>query len=344
MSTRPTASWSRFCCALLSPRVGDRTNVAAGNGLSAEVRVGLAGCGRLAQQGWLPAFGRVDGVRLTAVADPEPGRCRSAEIGARTHTSVAELIDAGGIDALILATPVYAHLPDARRAAAAGLPCLVEKPPATDLREALQLAALEPPPAIGFNRRFVPPLQALHRAVPSAGPLRLELRLHYRRRSWSAYTVEDEALIDLGPHLIDLVRWLSAADAEAVRAHRLTHQRAQLELRLEDGRGTASLDCATDRHFRELVAIRDGRGRNVGRVATGGWLGALTGRLRPPAVHPLVESLARELEHFTAAVRGAPPPPLASASDGAAVMAAIEAARRSAAAGGAWEPIPRVQG
>jgi myo-inositol 2-dehydrogenase / D-chiro-inositol 1-dehydrogenase len=316
---------------------GPRTYLVTRRALNAAVRVGLAGCGRLAQRGWLPAFERVEGVRLTAMADPEPRRCRSGEAGVRKHASAAELIDAGGIDALILATPAHAHLADARRAATAGLPCLVEKPPAPDLRGALELASLEPSPAMGFNRRFAPGLQALHGAVPSAGPLRLELRLHYRQRSWSAYTVEDEALIDLGPHLIDLVRWLTAADIGAVRARRLTPQRVQLELRLGGDRGTASVDCATDRVYREVVAVYDRRGRHIARVATGGRVGALAGRLRPPADHPLVESLAPELERFTVAVRGGPAGPLATARDGVAVMAAIEAARRSGAAGGGWE-------
>jgi myo-inositol 2-dehydrogenase / D-chiro-inositol 1-dehydrogenase len=311
--------------------------------LARTLRIGLAGCGRLAQRGWLPAFERVAGVRLTAMADLEPSRCLSGDAGVRIHASAAELIDAGGIDAVIMATPARARVADARRAAAAGLPCLVEKPPAPDLSGALELTALRPSPWIGFNRRFVPELQALRSNLPSAGPLRLGLRLHYRRSSWSAYTVDDEALIDAGPHLIDLARWLSGADVEEVRARRLAPRRAQLELRLADDRGSASIDCATDRLHRELVAVREPGGHRIARVAAGGTVRALTGRLRPPGEHPLMKSLARELARFAVAAGGGPAAPLATVRDGAAVMAVIEAGRRSAAAGGAWEAVLSIQ-
>jgi myo-inositol 2-dehydrogenase/D-chiro-inositol 1-dehydrogenase len=286
----------------------------------------------------------VEGVRLTALADPEPSRCPSGDPAVHIHPSAAVLIEAGGIDAVILATPASTRVADSGRAAAAGLPCLVEKPPAPDLRGALELAALERSPWVGFNRRFVPELEELRGTLPGEGTLRLELLLHYRRRSWSAYAVEDDALMDLGPHLIDLARWLSAADVGEVRALRLTPRRAKLELRLGGDRGTASIDCATDRPHRELVAVHHSDGRRVGWIASGGWIRALAARLRPPADHTLVLSLARELERFATAARGGPAAPLATARDGAAVMAAIEAARRSAAAGGTWEAVPPTHG
>ena len=80
-------------------------------------------------------------------------------------------------------------------------------------------------------------------------------------------------------------------------------------------------------------------GRRIARVSTGGLTAAITGRLRPPSEHPLVASLAAELESFAAAARGERRAELATARDGVAVMAAIEAARRSAANGGGWEPL-----
>jgi predicted dehydrogenase len=119
----------------------------------------------------------------------------------------------------------------------------------------------------------------------------------------------------------------------------LTPRRVQLELRLADGRGTASLDGATERLHQELVAVHDDDGRQLAREATGGLGRALSGRLRPPADHPLVDSVARQLERFAAALRGEPADPLASAREGAVVMATIEAARRSVASDGDWEPV-----
>ena len=312
---------------------------------SAELRVGLVGCGRLAQRGWIPALRRVPGVRVTALADTEPSRCSAAgAVGAAVHTSASEMIEAREIDAVRLATPAASHVAYARQAAAAGLACLVEKPPAPDLEGALELAAIEPPPWIGFNRRFAPELRPLRESVPTAEPLRLELRVHYRRGAWAPFAVDDDVLLDLGPHLIDLAGWLARAAVGEVRTRHLTTTRARLELRFAGNRGSADIDCATDRLHNEVCGVQDETGRPIARISTGGWTAAITGRLRPPSEHPLVASLAAQLESFAAAARGDRRAELATARDGVAVMAAIEAARRSGAKGGGWEALATTEG
>ena len=53
-----------------------------------------------------------------------------------------------------------------------------------------------------------------------------------------------------------------------------------------------------------------------------------------PGAHPLVRSLALQLEAYARALRGADPGPLATAPEGAAVMCVLDAARRSDAVGG----------
>ena len=220
----------------------------------------------------------------------------------------------------------------------------MEKPPAPDLEGALELAAIEPPPWIGFNRRFARELRPLRESVPTGEPFRLELRLHYRRGSWAPFEVDDDVLFDLGPHLIDLAGWLARAAVSEVRTRQLTTTRARFELRFAGNRGSANIDCATDRLHSEVVAVQGEAGRRIARVSTGGLTAAITGRLRPPSEHPLVASLAAELESFAAAARGERRAELATARDGVAVMAAIEAARRSAANGGGWEPLATTAG
>ena len=231
------------------------------------------------------------------------------------------LVAAGGVDAVVVATPVGAHLADAR--AAAGLPALVEKPPARDAAEARLLAGLDPPPRIGFNRRFDPALRR------PEGRLDLRLVLHYRRASWRPLQVRDDALLDLGPHAVDLARWLARSPVRRVRAGVLSPKRCELELEFDTGR--AALSCASDRVFRELVEVR---GSSV--VTRGGLRAAVLARLRPRDEHLLVDSLTAELDAFCGAVRGHGDGRLATAADGAAAMEAIDAARRSASLGGAW--------
>ena len=238
------------------------------------------------------------------------------------HEDAEALVAAGGVDAVVVATPVESHLADARTAAAAGLPTLVEKPPAPDAASARVLASLDPPPWIGFNRRF--DLALRRPRAESGGDLRLVL--HYRRASWRPLQVRDEALLDLGPHAIDLARWLARSPVRRVRAGTLTRRRCELELELEAGR--AVLSCASDRVFREVVEVG---GSSV--VTRGGLRAAVLARLRPAGDHVLVDSLAAELDAFCSAVRGHGDGALATAADGAAAMEVVDAARRSA---GAW--------
>jgi predicted dehydrogenase len=300
-----------------------------------ELRLGLVGCGRVAERVYIPAIARVPGVRLAAVADPVPDRCERAAPGVPAFTSAAELIGAGAADALVLVTPGAAHLADARLAVNAGLPTLIEKPPASTLAEAFELARLEPAPRLAFNRRFVPELADLRSMLPVASPLELTLELRTRLSSWGSYEAQDDVLLDLGPHLVDLVRWLSDAEVTRVRATVATSN-AALELELSEGRGLARVKCAANRPYRERVLAGDGNGRRLGRYSVTGLKFLVKGS---SAEHPLVQSIALQLEAFGRAVRGDPEPILASAHDGVAVMATLEAARASAARGSAWESV-----
>jgi predicted dehydrogenase len=237
------------------------------------------------------------------------------------------------VDAVVVASPVGTHLAAARAAARAGLPSLVEKPPAPDADGARRLAALRPAPWIGFNRRFLPAVAAL-RGCDAA---HLRVVLAYRRASWRPVEVDDDALLDVGVHAIDLVRWLGDTAVRRVRAATLDHERCELELELT--RGTASVTCATDRVHHELVEARGASGSVVGRDARGGVARAIVARLRPPAEHALVDSLAAELEAFCRAVRGDAAGDLATVADGVAAMEAVDAARRSSETGGAWVAV-----
>lgn len=326
--------------------------------MSDPLAIGLVGCGRLAQAGYLPALAAARGVRLAAVADPDPARRDAVAAGARrgaagtvpavggggvpAFSTLEELLEGARVDAVVLATPAPTHLADARLAAQAHVATLVEKPPAQDAGHAGALAELDPAPWIAFNRRFGAGQRAARAALAQraagdhgAGPGRhveLRVELRYRRASWAAHTVGDEALLDLGPHLVDLAGWLADRQVTGVRAATLSHERAELELELEQG--SATVRCAADQPHRELIEAHGSAGELLARHDEGGLaaglLARLTARGRP---HPLVASLTAQLEAFARAVGGAPEPDLATAAEGHAVMAVLDAARACAAGG-----------
>jgi predicted dehydrogenase len=296
----------------------------------APVRLGLVGCGRLAELGYVPAALAAAGAAIVAVSDPDRARrgLVAAMLGASAHACPAELLEVA-LDGVVVSTPPAGHEEVARLVAQAGLPALVEKPPAPDAAGALRIAALTPAPWIAFNRRFDQGLELAGRVPPQAGT-ELRMVLHYRRRSWRPVTGGDDALLDLAPHLVDLALHLTGARPLAVRAH-AGPERAGIELALSHGR--ARIECANDRPHRELVELLDAGGRCVARSERGGRTRGLAARVRSGA-HPLVRSLTTQLEAFAAALRGEDPGPLATAGEGAVVMCVLDAARRSAATGG----------
>ncbi len=297
----------------------------------APLRLGLVGCGRLAEIGYVAAARAAPGVEFVAVADPDRTRrgIVAGKLGATGHARVGELLAAGPLDGLVVCTPAEQHEEVAALAAQAGLAALVEKPPAPDAHGALQLAALRPAPWIAFNRRFDQGLQLIRR-VPPGGDLTMKMVLHYRRDSWRPVARGDDALLDLGPHLVDLALYLTGSLPIAVRAN-ATRERAGLVLATT--RAEVQIECATNRPHHELVEVRGPGGRLAGRTVTAGRARGALARLTPGS-HPLVRSLTLQLEAYARALRGADPGALASAAEGAAVMRVLDAARRSDAIGG----------
>jgi predicted dehydrogenase len=315
------------------------------------LRLGIAGCGRIAERGYVPAALTTPGVEIVGFADPDAERlerCRRLWTGGGTapgFADLASLLAAVPLDLLVVAAPAAHHVALAEEAASAGVRSLVEKPPALDLDGAQHLAALDPPPLLAFNRRFLLGTE-LRGSIPAEGWLELDLELRFRRQAWGAYEVRDEALLDAGVHLIDLACHLSGSAPIAVRQAHIEPERAFLELELT--RGRARIRCATDRRHRESIAIRDRSGKLFARSSWGGLRSRLAGALGNPDL--LVLSLQRQLRAAGALLEqptgrfhwGHPRRPLATARDGTTAMAVVEAARHSAELGGAEVAIAPV--
>jgi hypothetical protein len=303
------------------------------------MRLGIAGCGRIVERGYLPAAVAAEGVTIAAFADPNRDRLdhclnlwREGGGEAEAFPDLAGLLATETIDLLVIAAPLNLHVALAEQAAAAGVRSLVEKPPAPDLAGALRLAELEPAPALAFNRRFLQGAE-LRGSIPAEGWIELDLELRFKQGAWGAHEVRDEALLDAGIHLIDFACHLSGAAPIAVRQAKIEPQRASFELELS--RGRARIECATDRSHREVVSVRDRAGKQLARSAWGGLrsrLGGLAGR-----PDPLVHSIQRQLEALPDSLH------LAAARDGVAAMAVVEAARRSSELGGAEVTVAPVE-
>jgi predicted dehydrogenase len=309
------------------------------------LKVGLVGCGRLAERGWIPALrmaAAAGTAQIVAIAEPDAGRRESAARAAGldgdgTFADWRELIAAGSADALVLALGGRAQVEPATAATAAGLAVLVEKPPGGDLAGATALARLHPAPLVGFSRRFDVAWRALRAAASHAAPPHaLDLQLAYRRSVWGAHVVHDDALSDLGSHVADLAGWIAGARVARARCSVLESEAAAGELELDGGRGNARFAVALTRPYAELGRLA-GSSTSVRR---GGWWRNALGRLGAgPDAAALARSLHAELAAFARRVAGDDGEDVATASDGVRCHAVLHALRTSAAGGAKWVDV-----
>ncbi|WP_152363603.1 Gfo/Idh/MocA family protein [Microlunatus speluncae] len=193
------------------------------------IKVGVVGCGAVAQYGHLPAILAEPGLELAAVCEVDPDRLAqvAASTGARPYRSLDELA-AADLDALVITSPAPLHEEHITWAAGQGLPVLCEKPLTLD--EAGSVRAIEAmeeagrPLYVGFTYRFAPAALDIHRLIREGaiGEPRA-LRLIYLWDLHGAYAdreqhtgvnerregriAEGGPMIDCGVHQLDLARW-----------------------------------------------------------------------------------------------------------------------------------------
>lgn len=181
------------------------------------VRVAVVGAGVMGRYHAMNymALPRVD---LVAMVDPDPERRLAAEVefGCPTYSSVPELLSKHAVDAASVAAPTSLHYLLTKQLLTAGVHVLVEKPVATDVAQALELASL--------SRRRDLVLQVGHitRFYQSVEMLKREVREPYlleaRRLVPSARVKDVGVVLDLMIHDIDIVLSLVAQKPVAISA------------------------------------------------------------------------------------------------------------------------------
>jgi predicted dehydrogenase len=178
------------------------------------VRVAAVGCGY-----WGPNVIRnldaVPGFELCCICDSDRARLRPIAArypGARSTTDVADILQDPAIEAIYLATPVSTHYDLARRALASGKHVLIEKPLATTVAQAEELAALAAERGltlmVGHTFVFSPPVRKVKELIDSGmiGPI---YYVETTRVNLGLFQKDVSVLWDLGPHdLSILTYWL----------------------------------------------------------------------------------------------------------------------------------------
>lgn len=196
------------------------------------IKVGVVGAGRIAERVHIPNLRRLPGVVVEGVVDPDAERrrvIRSRWPETPVFETTDDLLESRAPDALIVCTPPEHHAEGARQALAGGTHLYLEKPIATrsaEARDIVQAWRASPKiAAMGFNYRFHPGIGELKRRV-EAGEVGavIAIRTLFSVPSavgsgwWSAPSRGGGALIDLGSHHLDLVRFVTGLEVEEVAA------------------------------------------------------------------------------------------------------------------------------
>lgn len=241
------------------------------------LRIGIVGAGEVIRRYHIPAINGVPEVVHTMVVDVDAERARRAAeryCFPKSASSLDELAD--NVDIAIVAVPNWQHAPVACELLARGIHVLCEKPMARNVEECQAMieasrrgrALL----AIGHNRRFRQHVE-LARRLLSKGLIGQVLTVDAEegsRKDWArsaAYFDREQsgggALLDVGIHTVDLIRWL-VGDFEQVEYQgnettETVESDCELRFRLATG-ATGRLVVSRTRDMRQLFTLTGSEG------------------------------------------------------------------------------------
>jgi UDP-N-acetylglucosamine 3-dehydrogenase len=326
--------------------------------MSAELRVGVIGCGTMG--GFhIDTWEKIAEATVVAVADPDEELAlrRIARRPIDWHADWRALIERNDVDAVTIAAPSELHAEIALAALEAGKHVLVEKPIATRLDDALRMAATARRVGrklmVGHVERFNPAVGKLAELIAQDRIGRV-FRAHATRVGPLPARIRDAGVaIDLATHDLDIMQCVLQKDITSVYAEgtRFSHptQEDMITCLLrfgDDGPfGLLDVNWLTPEKRREISVIGEGGMLSASYITQDVWLTETadtpTGweelaRVRGDAEGAVlrfglrkVEPLRAELEAFAACVIDDTPEPV-SANEGCRALIAALAVRDSA--------------
>lgn len=318
------------------------------NRLPLALGIGLVGVGRHGSRYVQHLLHDLEGAALTAICRKSGGGTY-LETGIPLYSDYRAMIADPRVHAVVVVTPPSLCHPICLTAVEAGKPILIEKPLALNGREARSMVAAATQRNVllmtAQTMRFDPTILLLREQLRTIGPLtsasmvsHIETRANLLMGANGPVAVG--ALLEVGIHLLDLVRFLTGEEIASVQctmtpasdAGPETHVHAQL-------RTSGGIRCALD--VARIEAQRRGMAEWNGTEGTikADWVArtltraASDGASRTWTLEPHPTILAA-LQAFIHAVRTGTAPPI-TGLDGCLAVEAADACYRSAAMHGA---------
>jgi predicted dehydrogenase len=324
------------------------------------IGIGLVGVGRHGIRYARHIVQDVPAARLVAVCrrHPEQGVGVPGTESVRMHGDPASLIEDPSVDVVIAVMPPLFSRGICLEAVRAGKPVLIEKPLATAADDARVMAeqadAAGVPLMTAQTLRFDATIEAMKATRGLLGrSRRLQLTSHIETKDRGPHHADGYgkrgALLEVGVHLLDLVRFLTGEDIRAVHCTTDAVPPAAPET-------IASVQLVTDRGTECAIDVRR---VESGRVGTAVWTGS-DGELAADWITRQLHWTGRDatserwtftpsptvlatVASFLDAVRHHRPMPI-TGWDGFRAVEAAEACYRSAQAGGAAVTLPLKDG
>lgn len=194
--------------------------------MTSTLRVGIIGCGGIANGKHMPALSKNPNTELVAFCDIELDRALAAKEhfgseNAKVYTDYKELLKDSSIEIIHVCTPNDSHAYITIDALETGKHVMCEKPMAKTAAEAREMVAAAKRTgkklSIGYNNRFRPDSQQLKAICESdeLGDIYYAKAHAIRRRAvptWGVFLDEEKQgggpLIDIGTHALDLTLWM----------------------------------------------------------------------------------------------------------------------------------------
>lgn len=202
------------------------------------IRVGLVGCGRIAQSHFSAIAAHAERAEIVAVCDTDPQAlaAATATTGAAGYPSIDAMLSAADVDLVVLATPSGLHPQQAIAAARAGRHVLTEKPMATKFEEGMAMVRACRDAGVKLfvvkQNRLNSTVQLVKRAIDQGRFGRLYLatvnvfwtrpQSYYDASSWRGrWDLDGGAFMNQASHYVDLLDWL-AGPVDSVHAYTAT--------------------------------------------------------------------------------------------------------------------------
>jgi len=202
-----------------------------------KIRIGVIGCGSIAEIAHFPSIKKLPEAELVAVCDINEETAKNTCIKWETkayYTDYNKMLSKADLDAVVIATPNVFHHEQALAVAKAGLPLLIEKPLAMtnkqgwDIVEAFDKTKTKI--AVGCDRRFWLQNEYAKQLITEGyiGEPAMGYACQYQHYFYyqdllakTDFRLKPEmaggaAIIDLGAHAIDLIIWFMGSPVKKV--------------------------------------------------------------------------------------------------------------------------------